>query len=179
MFGPGMFSPAVMNFFKQAGEEFQKCAQADAAGKLDKALDKYCEGRRPLGPEDPMFLERCTLYAAKAYAVAHLDGKITWGQIKALLDQSPAWPPKPGLNSAGCLFLAYMLGFLYGSDLPQDTHQSIEGMLPMASQIAASPDAFAQKLGMDPSKLREMASNMGNKGMEGLGGMMDMLKPRS
>lgn len=171
MFGAQMFNPAVMSFMKQAGQEFAQCAQAESQGRMDKALAKYCHNTRPNGPADPYFAQRCQLYAAKAFAAAHLEGNVTWGQIGQLLEQSPAWPPAGDLNTQGWLFLAYMLGFLYGSELPQEKHQAIEGILPMASRVAAAPDQFARKMGMDPDELRQKAASAG-----GLDGLMNKLK---
>ncbi len=171
MFGSQMFSPAIMSFLKQAGEAFAECTQAESAGKLNKMLDKYCHGARPATPDAPFFEQRCQIYTAKAFAAAHIDGQVTWGGVGTIMANSSAWPQQ-GLNTQGQLFLAYMLGFLYGSDLPADTHKSIEGFLPMAAKVAAAPDQFARTMGMDPSKMREMAAQKAGN----LGDMMNMLK---
>jgi hypothetical protein len=158
MFGMDMFNPAVMAFLKQAGESFAQCTKAEAEGRLDKALDRYCHHTRPQQPHAPWFDQRCQLYAAKAYAATHIDGQITWSNVGDLLQKSPAWPPPADANAQGWLFLAYMLGFLYGSDLPADTHQTIERLLPMAARVASAPDKFAKMAGLDMDQVSKMAS---------------------
>lgn len=180
MFNPGMFDPAVMSFFKQAGEAFQQTVTAEAQGKMSKALERYCGPQPPQTPADPNFLLRARLYAAKAYAMAHIDGQTTWGGVGELLEGSSTWPPDAALNAQGVLFHAFLLGFLYGSDLPRDRHDAIEQMIPTASRMAASPDAVAQQMGMSTDQLREMTSNpsfqemaarmMGGQGGQGGGG---------
>ncbi|MEO1268865.1 MAG: hypothetical protein AAFX99_12255 [Myxococcota bacterium] len=108
--------------------------------------------------------------------MAHIDEKITWGQMGNLIDASSIWPPDPSLNAQGVLFHAFLLGFLLGSDLPRDRHATIEGLIPTASRMAASPDAVAQQMGMSPEQLRQMTSNpsfqeMAAKLMSGQGGL--------
>lgn len=167
MFNPDMLDPALMAFFKQAGEAYQELRVAESQGKLNKALEKYCGGTVPQSPADPAFVERCTLYAAKAWATAHIEGTVTWKEVRARLSGSSAWPPGPTLNAEGHLFLAYMLGFLYGSDLPPDRHERIEKMMPLAAQIAGNPQAFAQQLGLTPEKIQQLASDPRLKDMMG------------
>lgn len=157
MFNPAMMDPALMSFFKQAGEAYQELQEAEAAGKLSKALAKYCGPTLPVQPSDPGFAARCYLYAAKGYATAHIDGQITMGEIKAALAETGVWPPGGAQDGAGQLYLAYSLGFLLGSELPEERQQKILEMLPMASRIAANPNAFAQQLGLTPEKIQEMA----------------------
>ena len=43
----------------------------------------------------------------------------------------------------------------------------------MAATVAASPEAFAQSLGVDPGKLKSMAENMGARGLDA---MTDLFK---
>ena len=169
MLNPNMLDPAMMSFFKQAAPAFRQCLEAETKGKLDKALEKYCEGTRPNEVDHPHFPNRCRLYAAKAYAAAHIDGSITWGKVKELLEQSPAWPPQGALKPQGVLFLAYMIGFLHGSDLPADRHQKIEGLLPLGAQVISAPDTFARALGMNPDMLKNMAGG-------GVDGLFNFLK---
>ena len=178
MFNPTqMLDPAVMSFFKQAGPEFGACVKAEADGKLDKALDKYCNGDRPSAVTHPQFQNKCLIYAAKAYATAHMEGKVSWGAVKSILASSCAWPPGQQLNGRGALFLAYMIGFLYGSDLPAERQSKIEGLLPTAAMVAASPEAFAQSLGVDPSKLQSMAKNMGARGLDAMSDLFNKETP--
>jgi hypothetical protein len=159
MFNPGMMDPALMSFFKQAGDAFKQTAMAEGAGRMDKALEKRCGSVRPLDPADPNFINRALLYAAKGYAMAHVDGQVTWGGIRTLLDASSAWPPAAGTKAEGYLFQAFVLGFLYGSELPAAKQANIEAMIPMASKLAGDPQALAQQLGISPEKLMEMANN--------------------
>ncbi len=159
MMNPGMMDPAVMSFLKQSGEAFKQTMEAEAAGKMDKALAKYCGGQRPLEPSHPNFVERCLLYAAKAYAMAHIDGTVRWGEVKGMLDQSPLWPPGADLKGEAWVYTAFSIGFLHGSELPESKHKAIEGAIPMAAQVAADPAGFMQKMGLDAQKLQEMAKN--------------------
>jgi len=154
-----MLDPGLMAFFKQAGQAYQELRVAESQGKLNKALQKYCGDTIPQSPLDPNFVERCTLYAAKAYATSHIEGTVTWKEMRALLASSSAWPPAPTLNAEGHLFLSYMLGFLIGSDLPPDKHAKIEQMMPMAAQVAGNPQAFAQQLGLTPDKIAQLAQD--------------------
>lgn len=174
MFNPTqMLDPAVIAFFKQAGPAFGEVVKAEAEGKLDKALDRFCDGERPDGVAHPQFQNKCMVYAAKAFASAHIDGAVSWGGIKKIFAESSAWPPPPSMNGRGALFLAYMIGFLYGSDLPRDRQAKIEGLLPMSAQVAASPETFAKGLGIEPEQLKAMAAKMGARGLDGMG---DFLK---
>lgn len=177
MFSPQMLNPAVMSFFKQAGEAFQQTVEAEASGRMARALEKHCGSPYPPNPGDPAFFNRCLLYAAKAYAMAHIDGQVTWGGVKEVLDASSLWPPAPELQAQGALFQSFMLGFLYGSELPAEKHQAIEGMIPMASRIAADPMGIAQSLGLNPEQMRQMAEQAGKSGSAGLGNLMNMFNP--
>jgi hypothetical protein len=169
MFNPTqMLDPAVMAFFKQAGPEFGDCVKAEAEGKLDALLDKYCDGDRPDAVAHVQFQNKCMVYAAKAFAAAHIDGKVSWGAIKEMFAASSAWPPAASMNGRGALFLAYMIGFLHGSELPLDRQKKIEGMLPLAATVAASPEKFAQSLGVNPDKLKSMAEGMGARGLDAM-----------
>lgn len=169
MFNPTqMLDPAVVAFFKQAGPAFGECVKAEAEGKLDKSLDRFCDGQRPQGVDHPQFQNKCLVYGAKAFAASHMDGTVSWGGVKRVFDQSPAWPPPASMNGRGALFLAYMIGFLHGSELPADRQAKIEGLLPMAAQVAASPEAFAKGLGIDPEQLKAMASKVGARGLDGM-----------
>ncbi len=169
MFNPTqMLDPAVVAFFKQAGPAFGDCVKAEAEGKLDKVLDRFCDGERPDGVDHPQFQNKCMVYAAKAFAAAHIDGTVSWGGVKTIFDETPVWPPPPSMNGRGSLFLAYMIGFLHGSDLPKERQAKIEALLPMAAQVAASPETFAKGLGVNPDQLKAMAAKMGARGLDGM-----------
>lgn len=174
MFSPQMFDPAILSFFKQASEAFKETVEAEAQGRMAKALQKHCGSTLPPQPGNPAFINRCLLYGAKAYAMAHIDGQITWGGIRDSLTSSAAWPPPADLKPQGALFQAFMLGFLYGSDLPQKRHQSIENIIPMGARIASSPEDFARNLGISPEQLRNMAQAAGKTGASGMGSLLNM-----
>ena len=175
MFNPQMLDPALLSFFKQAGEAFKLTAEAEAAGRMAKALQKHCGTSVPPEQGAPGFGGRCLLYAAKGFAMAHIDGEVTWGGIKALLAQSRAWPPPADLQTQGALFQSFLLGFLYGSELPESRQQSIEQLIPMGARIASDPASFAQSMGLDPSMLGQMAEKFGKGGAGGgLSALMGM-----
>ena len=169
-----MLDPALLSFFKQAGEAFKTTVEAEASGRMSKALKKHCGTTVPPEQGTPGFSGRCLLYAAKGFAMAHIDGQVTWGGIKKILAESTSWPPPPDLKAQGALFQSFLLGFLYGSELPTDRQQNIEQLIPMGARIASDPAGFAQSMGLAPSMLGQMAEKFGKGGGGGLGSLMNM-----
>lgn len=174
MFNPQMLDPALLSFFKQAGDAFKTTVEAEAAGRMAKALKKHTGSEVPPDLGTPGFSGRCLLYAAKGFAMAHIDGQVTWGGIKEILAQSAAWPPPSDLQAQGALFQSFLLGFLHGSELPTDRQQNIEQLIPMGARIASDPAGFAQSMGLDPAMLGQMAEKFGKGGGGGLGSLMNM-----
>ena len=175
MFNPKMLDPALLSFFKQAGEAFKTTVEAEAAGRMAKALKKHCGTQVPPMPGQDGFSGRCLLYAAKGYAMSHIDGQVTWSGIKSVLNESAAWPPPADQQAQGALFQSFLLGFLYGNELPPEREKKIEGLIPMGAKIASDPSAFARSMGLNPEMLEKMAQKAGSGG---LGSLMDMFKPK-
>ena len=173
MFSPSMLDPAIMSFFKQAGEAFKQTVEAEAAGRMAKALEKRCGSTLPPDINHPAFPNRCLLYMAKAYAMAHIDGQVTWGGVKAIAEQSSIWPPPADVKAQGALFQAFMLGFLYGSELPLKRQQTIEGLIPMGARVASDPESLARSLGIKPEQMAQMAQMAQSAG--GIGNLMNFL----
>ncbi len=157
MLNPSMLDPAVVSFFKQAGEAFKETVEAEAAGRMAKALLRHCGSSTPPEPPAPAFQARCLVYAAKGYAMAHMDGAVTMGQVRQTLAAASCWPPPAEMKAQGALFMAFMLGFLYGSELPEARQATIEGLIPMAAGLAAAPEEFARKLGISPEQMLKLA----------------------